>query len=39
MTVKFNGLGSIEEIDTTDNPLVRQFFSASIEGPIKVVDR
>ncbi len=30
--------GSIEEIDTTDNPLVRQFFSASIEGPIRVID-
>lgn len=27
--------GKIKEIDTTDNPLVRQFFSASIEGPIK----
>ncbi|HHP7230358.1 MAG TPA: ABC transporter ATP-binding protein [Xenococcaceae cyanobacterium] len=30
--------GSIAEIDTTDNPLVRQFFSASIEGPIRVID-
>lgn len=29
--------GSIEEIDTTDNPWVRQFFSASIEGPIRIV--
>lgn len=29
--------GHISEIDTTDNPLVRQFFSASIEGPIHVV--
>jgi phospholipid/cholesterol/gamma-HCH transport system ATP-binding protein len=29
--------GSINEIDTTDNPLVRQFFSASVSGPIKVV--
>ena len=36
---KIQWSGSIEEIDTTDNPLVRQFFSASIEGPIKVVDR
>ncbi len=30
--------GSITEIDTTTNPLVRQFFNASIEGPIRVVD-
>ncbi len=29
--------GSIHEIDTTDNPLVRQFFTGSIEGPIQVV--
>ncbi|MBD2578357.1 ABC transporter ATP-binding protein [Oscillatoria sp. FACHB-1406] len=29
--------GSIEEIDSTDNPWVRQFFSASIEGPIRIV--
>jgi phospholipid/cholesterol/gamma-HCH transport system ATP-binding protein len=29
--------GSVSEIDTTDNPLVRQFFSASIKGPIQVV--
>jgi phospholipid/cholesterol/gamma-HCH transport system ATP-binding protein len=29
--------GSLSEIDTTDNPLVRQFFSASIKGPIQVV--
>ena len=36
---KIQWSGSIEEIDTTDNPLVRQFFNASIEGPIKVVDR
>ncbi|HAA26568.1 MAG TPA: ABC transporter ATP-binding protein [Cyanobacteria bacterium UBA8553] len=27
----------VSEIDTTDNPLVRQFFSASIHGPIQVV--
>ncbi|GFE72005.1 ABC transporter ATP-binding protein [Chroococcus sp. FPU101] len=27
--------GSVEEIDTTDNPLVRQFFSGSIDGPIQ----
>ncbi len=30
--------GYIEEIDTTDNPLVRQFFSASTQGPIKVIN-
>lgn len=36
---KIQWSGSIEEIDTTDNPLVRQFFDASIEGPIKVVER
>lgn len=27
--------GSVEEIDTTDNALVRQFFSGSIDGPIQ----
>lgn len=35
---KIQWQGSIEEIDTTDNPLVRQFFSASIDGPIRVID-
>ncbi|HEY9638704.1 MAG TPA: ATP-binding cassette domain-containing protein [Coleofasciculaceae cyanobacterium] len=29
--------GKVSEITTTDNPLVRQFFSASIKGPIQVV--
>jgi len=29
--------GSVGEIDTTDNPLVQQFFSASTTGPIQVV--
>jgi len=29
--------GKVSEIDTTDNPLIRQFFSASITGPIQVV--
>lgn len=37
----FNGKvqwqGNVNEIDTTDNPLVRQFFSASVKGPIQVV--
>ena len=28
--------GNVREIETTDNPLVRQFFSASITGPIQV---
>jgi phospholipid/cholesterol/gamma-HCH transport system ATP-binding protein len=35
---KIQWRGKVEEIDTTDNPLIRQFFSASIEGPIRVVD-
>ncbi len=29
--------GSVREIDTTENPLIRQFFSGSVEGPIQVV--
>ena len=29
--------GSVQEIDTTDNPMVRQFFSASTSGPIEVI--
>lgn len=29
--------GAVSDVDTTDNPLVRQFFSASIDGPIHVV--
>lgn len=28
--------GSVEEIDTTDHPLVRQFFSGSVDGPIQM---
>ncbi|MBD2020423.1 ABC transporter ATP-binding protein [Leptolyngbya sp. FACHB-36] len=28
--------GSVHEIDTTDDPMVRQFFSGSVEGPIQV---
>ena len=35
---KIGWSGSIEEIDTTDNPLVRQFLSASTTGPIKIVN-
>ncbi len=30
--------GRTTEIDTTSNPLVRQFFSASTQGPIRVID-
>ncbi len=33
---KIQWQGKVSEIDTTDNPLVRQFFSASIHGPIQV---
>jgi phospholipid/cholesterol/gamma-HCH transport system ATP-binding protein len=29
--------GRVEEIDTTDNPLVRQFFSGSVRGPIQLL--
>jgi phospholipid/cholesterol/gamma-HCH transport system ATP-binding protein len=34
---KIQWQGNVNEIDITDNPLVRQFFSASIAGPIQVV--
>lgn len=34
---KVQWIGTVEEINTTDNPLVRQFFSGSVEGPIRVV--
>ncbi|MFM7580577.1 MAG: ABC transporter ATP-binding protein, partial [Microcystaceae cyanobacterium] len=30
--------GQVEEIDRTDNPLIRQFFSASTQGPIRLMD-
>ncbi len=30
--------GPVAEIDETDNPYVRQFFSAQIEGPIQMVN-
>jgi phospholipid/cholesterol/gamma-HCH transport system ATP-binding protein len=30
--------GKTTDIDTTDNPLVRQFFSASTHGPIRLID-
>ena len=35
---KIQWQGKITEIDTTDNPLIRQFFSGSVEGPIKTID-
>lgn len=34
---KLHWQGSVDEIDTTDNPLIRQFFSGRVEGPIHVV--
>lgn len=34
---KIQWQGKVNELDTTDNPLIRQFFSASIQGPIHVV--
>ncbi|HEY9646839.1 MAG TPA: ABC transporter ATP-binding protein [Chroococcidiopsis sp.] len=30
--------GTVEDIDTTDNPLMRQFTSGQIQGPIQVLD-
>lgn len=35
---KIQWQGSVREIDGTDNPLVRQFFSGSPSGPIRVLD-
>ncbi|MGK7876264.1 MAG: ABC transporter ATP-binding protein [Xenococcaceae cyanobacterium] len=35
---KIQWQGNVNEIDTTDNPLVRQFFNASITGPIQVIN-
>ncbi|MDJ0727599.1 MAG: ABC transporter ATP-binding protein [Prochloraceae cyanobacterium] len=32
---KIQWQGKTQEIDKTDNPLMRQFFSGSVEGPIK----
>ncbi len=28
--------GNVTSIDTTDDPLIRQFFSGKVEGPIQV---
>ena len=33
---KVQWIGTVEDIDNTDNPLVKQFFSGSVEGPIRV---
>ena len=33
---KVQWIGTVEEIDTTDNPLVKQFFSGITDGPIQV---
>jgi phospholipid/cholesterol/gamma-HCH transport system ATP-binding protein len=33
--VQWSGLTT--EIDTTDNSMVRQFFNASVDGPIQVI--
>lgn len=35
---KVQWIGTVDEIDTTDNPMVRQFFSGSLDGPIRVID-
>ena len=35
---KVQWIGTVEEIDSTDNELVRQFFSGSVDGPIRVID-
>ncbi len=29
--------GKVPDIDTTDNPLIRQFFSGNVDGPIQVI--
>jgi phospholipid/cholesterol/gamma-HCH transport system ATP-binding protein len=29
--------GLVADIDRTDHPMIRQFFSASIEGPIRTI--
>ncbi|MGF1457781.1 MAG: ABC transporter ATP-binding protein [Leptolyngbyaceae cyanobacterium] len=34
---KIQWTGAIAEIDETDNPFVRQFFSGNVEGPIQLV--
>lgn len=34
---KIQWQGSVNEVDDSDNPLVQQFFTGSVEGPIQVV--
>ncbi|MBW4471002.1 MAG: ABC transporter ATP-binding protein [Stenomitos rutilans HA7619-LM2] len=29
--------GSVQAVDTTDNPLIRQFFSGNVNGPMQVI--
>ena len=36
---KVQWIGTVDEIDTTDNPMVRQFFNGSLDGPIRVIDK
>ncbi|NEO56939.1 MAG: ABC transporter ATP-binding protein [Okeania sp. SIO3B5] len=36
---KVQWVGTVDEIDTVDNPLVQQFFTGSVDGPIQVLDR
>jgi phospholipid/cholesterol/gamma-HCH transport system ATP-binding protein len=35
---KIQWQGTVDQIDSTDHPMVRQFFSASVDGPIHVID-
>jgi len=35
---KIQWQGTVREIDHTDNPLVRQFFEARVDGPIRILD-
>ena len=35
---KFQWQGTVDDIDTTEEPLVRQFFSGSVEGPIHIIE-
>jgi phospholipid/cholesterol/gamma-HCH transport system ATP-binding protein len=34
---KIQWQGTVEEANTTNHPLIRQFFSGSLEGPIQVL--
>ncbi|NEQ73714.1 MAG: ABC transporter ATP-binding protein [Okeania sp. SIO2C9] len=36
---KVQWIGTVDEIDVVDNPLVQQFFTGTVDGPIKVLDR